>query len=73
MIKVKQIHQRDEIPVDEAFVLVIYGNEITHTTEGKGQVFTVPRGASDLSYMSVVHTAKEEAKRVNLPFVYACR
>jgi len=77
MTPVKQITSRDEIPAEQAYVLVTFGEEAGETRDSNGLIITVPHGTSmamsDLSFTAAIHSAKAIAKRENISTVYACK
>ena len=70
MAKVKYISSPSEIPAGEKYVLVTYGEESAQTTHPLGLTITVASTASQLSFLTAVHTAKEIAKHAGIPDVF---
>lgn len=77
MTNIIPISSRTEIPSGENYVLVTYGEKSEQIREPLGLTITVPHGTSmamsDLSFTAALHSAKEIAKRENIPTVYACK
>ena len=67
MSKVQYISSSTEIPAEQNYVLVIYGEEYGQTRDALGVTITVARNQSktisDLSFLAAVHSAKGIAKR----------
>ena len=67
MPKVKYIASPTEIPADQKYVLVKYGDEYGQTRQPLGLTITVARQqsktVSELSFLTAVHTAKGIAKQ----------
>jgi hypothetical protein len=76
MPKVQYITSPNEIPAEQKYMLVMYGEEYGQTRHPLG-LNTVARQqsktVSDLSFLTAVHTAKEIAKRENISTIYACK
>jgi hypothetical protein len=77
MVNVQHISSRSEFPTGQNYVLVTYGEKSEQKKEFLGVTITVPHGTSmamsDLSFTAALHSAKEIAKRENIPIVYACK
>jgi hypothetical protein len=77
MPKVKYIASLAEIPADQKYVLVKYGEESGQERQLLGLTITVARQQSntisELSFLTAVHTAKGIAKKEGLSEVYACK
>ena len=77
MPKVKYISSPSEIPAGLNHVLVTYGNEYGETRHPLGVTITVARQqsktASELSFLTAVHTAKGIAKKEGISEVFACK
>ena len=72
MTKVKYISSPNEIPAGQKYVLVIHGEEYAQTGHPLGFTITVARTVSQLSFLTVVHTAKETAKHAGISEVFVC-
>jgi sporulation protein YlmC with PRC-barrel domain len=72
MSKVKYISSPNEIPVEQKYVLVMYGEEYAQTRHPLGLTITVARAVSQLSFLTAVHTAKEIAKHAGISEVFVC-
>jgi hypothetical protein len=77
MPKVIYITSPNEIPAEQKYMLVMYGEEYEQTRHPLGLTITVARQqsktVSDLSFLTPVHTAKEIAKREDISTIYACK
>jgi hypothetical protein len=77
MPKVKYITSPNEIPAEQKYMLVMYGEEYRETRHPLGLTITVARQqsktVSDLSFLTAVHTAKEIAKREDIFKIYASK
>jgi hypothetical protein len=77
MPKVKYITSPTEIPAGQKYVLVKYGEEYGQTRQPLGFVITVARQQSntisELSFLTVVHTAKGIAKQEGISEIFACK
>jgi len=69
MPKVKYIASATEIPADQKYVLVKYGEEDGQITVARQQSNTV----SELSFLTAVHTAKGIAKQEGISEIFACK
>ena len=72
MPKVKYISSPNEIPAGQKYVLVLYGDEYAETGHPLGLTITVARTVGQLSFLTVVHTAKEIAKHAGMSEVFVC-
>jgi hypothetical protein len=67
MPKVKYIASPTDMPADQRYVLVKYGEEYRQTRQPLGFAITVARqqsnSISELSFLTAVHTAKGIAKK----------
>ena len=67
MPKVKYIASPAEIPADQRYVLVQFGEEYGQTSQPLGLTITVARQqsktVSELSFLTAVHTAKGDCER----------
>jgi hypothetical protein len=76
MPKVKYIAS-PEIPADQKYVLVKYGDEYGQTRQPLGLTITVARQqsktVSELSFLTAVHTAKGIAKQEGVSEVLVCK
>ena len=77
MSKVKFISSPTEIPAEQTFILVKYGEESGQTRSSLGLTITVVRNqsktVSDLSFLANIHTAKEIAKREKISNIFALK
>jgi len=77
MANIRHISSPTEIPTGENYVLVTYGEKSEQKRDSFGVIITVPHGTSmamsDLSFTAALHSAKEIAKRENIPTVFACK
>jgi hypothetical protein len=77
MPKVKYIASATEIPADQKYVLVKYGDEYGQTRQPLGLTITVARQqsktVSELSFLTAVHTAKGIAKQDGVSEVFVCK
>jgi hypothetical protein len=77
MPKVKYISSPIEIPVGQNYVLVMYGEEYGQTKHSLGLTITVARQlsktATELSFLTAVHTAKGIAKQHGISSIFACK
>jgi len=77
MPKVKYIASLTEIPADQKYVLVKYGDEYGQTRQPLGLTITVARQqsktVSELSFLTAVHTAKGIAKQDGVSEVFVCK
>ena len=77
MPKVKYIASPTEIPADQKYVLVKYGEEYGQTRQPLGLTITVARQqsktVSELSFLTAVHTAKGIAKQDGVSDVFVCK
>jgi hypothetical protein len=77
MPKVKYIASPTDMPADQRYVLVKYGEEYGQTREPLGFTITVARqqsnSISELSFLTAVHTAKGIAKKEGISEVFACK
>ena len=77
MAKVKYIASLAEIPADQKYVLVKFGEEYEQTRQPLGVTITVARQlsntVSELSFLTAVHTAKGIAKQEGISEVFACK
>jgi hypothetical protein len=77
MPRVKYITSPAEIPTDQKYVLVEFGEEYGQTKKALGLVITVARQQSntisELSFLTAVHTAKGIAKQEGISEVFACK
>jgi hypothetical protein len=77
MPKVKYIASPTEIPADQKYVLVRYGEEYGQTRQPQGLTITVARqqsnAISELSFLTAVHTAKGIAKKEGISEIFACK
>ena len=77
MPKVIYITSPNEIPTEQKYILVRYGEEYGQTRHPLGLTIMVARQqsktVSDLSFLTAVHTAKEIAKREDISTIYACK
>ena len=77
MAKVKYIASLAEIPTDQKYVLVKFGEEYEQTRQLLGVTITVARQqsntVSELSFLTAVHTAKGIAKQEGISEVFACK
>ena len=75
MAKLKYIGSPKELPTDQNYVLVEYGEEYAQTRHPLGVTITVARQqsktVSELSFLTAVHTAKGIAKLEVMPEVFA--
>jgi hypothetical protein len=72
MAKVKYISSPNEVPAGRKYVLVMYGEEYAQTTHPLGLTITVASTASQLSFLTAVHTAKGIAKNAGMSEVFVC-
>jgi hypothetical protein len=77
MSKVKYIASPTEIPADQKYVPVKYGEEYGQTRLPLGLTITVARQQSntisELSFLTAVHTAKGIARREGISEIFACK
>jgi hypothetical protein len=77
MAKVKYIASLAEIPTDQKYVLVKFGEEYEQTRQPLGVTITVARQqsntVSELSFLTAVHTAKGITKQEGISEVFACK
>ena len=77
MPKVKYIASTTEIPADQKYVLVKFGEEYGQAIQSLGLTITVARQQSktmsELSFLTAVHTAKGIAKQEGISEVFACK
>ena len=77
MPKVKYIASPADMPADQRYVLVKYGEEYGQTRQPLGFAITVARqqsnSISELSFSTTVHTAKGIAKKEGISEVFACK
>jgi hypothetical protein len=75
MAKVKYITSPDELPADQNYVLVMYGEEYAQTRHPLGLTITVARQQSktvgELSFLTAVRTAKGIAKQEGISNIFA--
>jgi hypothetical protein len=66
-----------DMPADQRYVLVKYGEEYGQTRQPLGFTITVARqqsnSISELSFLTAVHTAKGIAKKEGISEVFACK
>lgn len=72
MSKIKYISSPSEIPAGQKYVLVVYGEEYAQTRDSLGLTITVASTASQLSFLTVIHTAKGIAKHEGISVVFVC-
>ncbi len=63
MPKVKYIASPMEIPAEQKYVLVVYGEEHAQTKHLLGLTITVASTASQLSFLTAIHAAKGIARQ----------
>ena len=77
MTKVKYVASTAEIPANQKYVLVKFGEVAEQTREPLGLTITVARQQSktisELSFLTAVHTAKGIAKQEGISEVFACK
>lgn len=77
MAKVKYITSTAEIPPDQKYVLVEYGDQYGQTKHELGFTITVARqqskSVSELSFLTAIHTAKGVAKTEGISEIFACK
>jgi hypothetical protein len=71
-VKLKYIASPNEIPTGQKFILVLYGEKSAQTRQPLGLTITVARTVSQLSFLTVIHTAKEIAKHAGISEVFVC-
>jgi hypothetical protein len=75
--KVKYIVSPSEIPADQNYVLVRYGEKYEQTRHPLGLTITVARQqsktVSELSFLTAVHTAREIGKLEGISTIFACK
>ena len=69
-VKVKYISSPNEILAGQKYVLVVYGEKSAQTRNPLGLTITVPRTVGQLSFLTVVHTAKDIAKHAGISEVF---
>jgi hypothetical protein len=76
MAKVKYITSANEIPAEQKFLLVMYGQGYAQTRHDFGLTITVARQqsktVSELSFWTTVHTAKGIAKQEGISEIFVC-
>ena len=72
MSKIKYISSPNEIPAGQKYVMVVYGDHYSQTELPLGLTITVARTASQLSFLTAVHTAKDIAKHAGIAEVFVC-
>ena len=74
---VRYITSLADIPADQKYVLVKFGEEYGQTKKALGLIITVARQQSntisELSFLTAVHTAKGIAKQDGISEVFACK
>ena len=72
MPKVKYIASPKEIPAEQKYVLVVYGEEHAQTKHLLGLTITVASTASQLSFLTAIHVAKGIARQAGITEVFVC-
>ena len=72
MPKVKYIASPKEIPAEQKYVLVVYGEEHAQTKHLLGLTITVASTASQLSFLTDIHVAKGIARQAGMAEVFVC-
>jgi hypothetical protein len=72
MPKVKYISSQNEIPAGQKYVLVMYGEKYAETRHPLGLTITVASTVGELSFLTVVHTAKGIARHAGISEVFVC-
>ena len=77
MPRVRYITSRADIPADQKYVLVKFGEEYGQTKKALCLVMTVAgqqsNTISELSFLTAVHTVKGIAKQEGISEVFACK
>jgi hypothetical protein len=71
-VKLKYVSSPNEIPAGQKYVLVVYGKEYAQTKHSLGLTITVASAASQLAFLTAVHTAKGIAKHAGISDVFVC-
>jgi hypothetical protein len=75
--RVKYITSPSEIPANQNYVLVRYGDKYEQTRHPLGLTITVARQksktVSELSFLTAVHTAKGICKQEGILAIFACK
>ena len=72
MPKVNYIASPKEIPAEQKYVLVVYGEEHAQTKHLLGLTITVASTASQLSFLTAIHAAKEIARQAGIAEIFVC-
>ena len=72
MPKVKYIASPKEIPAEQKYVLVVYGEEHAQTKHLLGLTITVASTASQLSFLAAIHAAKGIARQAGIAEIFVC-